>query len=67
MSIIQTVQEKMYFLRIQQKLIWSLQAKMMYLFICIYSGGVRSDHKWSLEKHVHVRWEQVRLELSTCD
>ncbi len=44
---------------------------MLYMFICIQSGELRSDHKWSLETHVetHVnaRSEQMHLELSTCD
>ncbi len=45
--------------------------EMMYMFICIYSEEVRSDHKRSLKTHVEMhsnaRSEQTDLELSTCD
>ncbi len=37
----------------------------------MYSGEVRSDHKWSLETHVEMhsdaKSELTDLELSTCD
>ena len=43
---------------------------MMYVFICIYSGQRRSNHK-SLERrgemHSNARYELTDLELSTCD
>ena len=42
-----------------------------YVFICIQSGDVRSDHKWSLKTHVEMhsnaRCEQTYLKLSACD
>lgn len=44
---------------------------MTYVFVCIQSREVRSEHKWSLETHkemhVNVRCEQTCLVLFTCD
>ena len=43
----------------------------MYMFICIWSGEAKSNHKRSLEIHVvthsNARCELTCLELSTCD
>lgn len=30
--------------------------EMMHVFICIQSGEVRTDHKWSLETHVETHF-----------
>ena len=49
--------------------IWSLETEIV--LICIQSGEVRSDHKWSPETHVethhNARCELMRSEPSTCD
>ncbi len=40
----------------------SLQTEMMYVFICTYSGEVRSDHEWSLKTRVETHcqvWTDV--------
>lgn len=50
--------------------IWTLQMEKLYVLICIQSGEVSSDHKWSLRTHVETllsRCEPMYSELSTGD